>query len=80
MTNVVRLDSAGLELSEAMKALLETVKSLEEAVLGGTIVGFAAVGIESTDITRSWTCGPNVSRLRMMGVLYSLLANTEHGQ
>ncbi len=55
---------------------LEIIDSLKEAIESGQIIAFAAVGIEPGDETRSWmaTTKP-VTRLRMMGAMYHLLAS-----
>jgi hypothetical protein len=55
---------------------LEIVESLRKAIEEGEIIGFSAVGIEPDDCTRMWSATTKpVSRLRMMGAMYHLLAS-----
>lgn len=63
--NVVRLGST--QPSEDKRTLLEVLDTLRQSIEAGETVAFVAVGIESSDCTRMWKCGPGVSNLRMHG-------------
>lgn len=70
MTNVVRLGAE--QPSEDKRRLLETLNDLIASVEAGEVVAFCAVGIETSDTTRMWRCGPGVSNLRMRGAISTL--------
>lgn len=59
---------------------LEVLDSLKAAVEKGEIIAFAVVGLEEDDTTRMWSAAiRGVSRLRMLGGIYTLLHNyTNH--
>lgn len=53
---------------------LAVLDSLKKCIEDGEIVGFACVGIEPDDVTRTWmaTTRP-VTNLRMIGAVYHML-------
>jgi hypothetical protein len=72
MSNIHAIPLSCATTTEALK----TIDSLKEAIESGEIVGFAAVGIEPNDNTRMWTTTTMpISRLRMIGAMYHLLAS-----
>lgn len=76
--NVVRIGATAP--SDDKRMLLETLDSLREAVEDGSVIGFAAVGIEASDVTRCWKCAPGVTNLRMIGAVSSLQFGILEGQ
>lgn len=60
-------------------AALGVLDDLRRRVAEGSVVAFAAVGIEADDTTRGWTsCTRHVSRLRMMGAIASMEQSYHH--
>jgi len=66
--------------TDSKEEALNVIDGLRQAVEAGEIVAFATVGIEPDDCTRMWssTVKP-VTRLRMMGAMYNLLAHFQTG-
>lgn len=59
---------------------IQVIDGLRQAVEAGEIIAFAAVGIEPDDCTRMWSSSVKpVTRLRMMGAMYNLLAHYQTG-
>lgn len=53
---------------------LEVLDSLRQAIVEGSVAGYAVVAIEPDDTVRAWSATTqSVSQLRMMGAIANLL-------
>lgn len=66
--------------TDTKEEALLVIDGLRQAIEEGEIVAFAAVGIEPDDCTRMWSATTKpVTRLRMMGAMFNLLADFQQG-